>query len=455
MSNKIIFRIVGALSAATIIISLFVPFSMLQSEGLWDIYNNQGMLYLPIIILAFASFAVISFSLNIKPELSYISFGACLFYIIVKVVRMNIDGSLGNISLGFYLFVLGTVFIGIMSFLGNLGKKKLQTVNSELKQDTKSDELSISNSNATNSSDLFNPEPIQTSNNLNIASNNTEYQSENSSMNIFDSPTSNTQNIDNSYLNVLPSLASNNEAASPLESVNNADINQNYVNGQNIVSTIQPAADMNSLVNSEFIVSNPDTIPQNVGNFQQNNVGQDQNINMSNSQQLLNSVTPTLNQYNNLNNLENSNEQLQNTNYNNNIQNNLNTEFASQIIQDNNVSQLQNSVSSPTIVNNSVPVPSMIENLQYNNQLDDNNNVNFQNIEQVSQSTVQQDQVNQGTLIANNSNIISSSATPHDDLNSIPEIVSNTVSNNTQQENLSSAPSIENNSVPNLDIFGI
>ena len=152
MSNKLIFRIIGALSALIIIISLIVPFWTLDSNGLWDIYSAQQMLYIPIIIVSLSALAIISLSSNIKTEFAYISFGGCLFYIITKTIEMNSSGTLGNVSLGFYLFVLGTFFVGLMAFLCNLGRKTQKEENIVNEQNN-TNELTMENAK-----DLFNPQ---------------------------------------------------------------------------------------------------------------------------------------------------------------------------------------------------------------------------------------------------------------------------------------------------------
>ena len=433
MSNKLIFRIMGALSASVIIVSLFVPFSMLQSEGLWDIYNNQGMLYIPIVILSFAAFAVISFSLNVKSEFSYISFGACLFYIIVKVIRMNGDGTLGNISLGFYLLVLGTFFTGLMSFLCNLRKKNLSTPEVKNTVENKSEELSISNNS--NSTDLFNPDLSLQQNSLSVPSNTVDLQPLNTNMNVFDAP----QQIDQTSVgNNNPTGTDNIQGTADIFSTQNMYSAPTYEqvnnNGNDLQQFAQPqnlSAIPNLNFNYENTVSNESV-----------NILQDQNSSFNLPEQ---QYQPSVNLDNqvlseNTNVVIPTEEPI--------IQGNL-----QQNIQMNNVSQPQN-----------------LNTVQSSNQLFQNDNLNIvnnnNNLEQVNQNMINQENSTQVMTNAPEPNI--SNMSPVSNVSesvpdSIPEIVPQQPLNNSQdltqssvqQNNTNVDTSADTSTVPNLDIFGI
>lgn len=125
MSRKLICRILGALSSALIIVSVFVPYvtSGQYTTNLWDMYEMSNSLYLPIMIIVFGVIGVIFFSLNIKTEFAYMSSGAMTFFAIMKTVEaINQDG-FGYLSIGYYFLVIGSVLTGILAFICNLKPK--------------------------------------------------------------------------------------------------------------------------------------------------------------------------------------------------------------------------------------------------------------------------------------------------------------------------------------------
>lgn len=123
MNKKLIFRILGALSGALIIVGCFIPFISAygSSVSLWDQYGKAGTLYLPIMIIIFGVIAVIFFSLNIKTEFAYMTTGAVLFYVIMETVTL-ID-KFEFVSIGYYFLAIGSILTGVMAFLCNLKSK--------------------------------------------------------------------------------------------------------------------------------------------------------------------------------------------------------------------------------------------------------------------------------------------------------------------------------------------
>lgn len=136
MNKKLIFRILGAVSSALIIVSIFIPFISVSgySQSLWDAYSKTNALYLPIMIIVFGSIGVLFFSLNIKTEIAYSTAGALLFYLISETISFIDQDMIKTLSVGYYCLVIGTILTGIMAFLCNL-RSKSKVVNSVSQQE--------------------------------------------------------------------------------------------------------------------------------------------------------------------------------------------------------------------------------------------------------------------------------------------------------------------------------
>ena len=111
MKNKLIFRILGALASALIIVSVFIPFVSVSgyTQSLWDAYKVSEALYLPIMIIVFGGVGVLFFSINIKTEFAYSTSGALLFYTITETVSFVNQDMLDSLGIGYDCFVIGTI----------------------------------------------------------------------------------------------------------------------------------------------------------------------------------------------------------------------------------------------------------------------------------------------------------------------------------------------------------
>lgn len=126
MKSKLIFRILGAISSALIIVSVFIPFIKVvgYSQSLWQTNSTLGTLYLPIMIIVFGAIGVLVFSINIKTELAYATAGALLFYLIMQTVPVINQGVFNTLNAGYYCLAVGTVLTAIMAFLCGLKLKQ-------------------------------------------------------------------------------------------------------------------------------------------------------------------------------------------------------------------------------------------------------------------------------------------------------------------------------------------
>ena len=136
MNKKMIYRILGALASALIIIAVFVPF--ISAAGytlsLWNTYKSNAM-YLPIMIIVFGAIGVIFFSLNIKTEFAYMSTGAIIFFGVMNTIDVINNGNFSNFSVGYYFLIIGAILTGIMAFLLNIKSnqvsEKTNNINNE------------------------------------------------------------------------------------------------------------------------------------------------------------------------------------------------------------------------------------------------------------------------------------------------------------------------------------
>ena len=126
MKNKLFFRVIGALFSSLIIISVFMPFTKLDTQSLWDMYRSYDMIYLPIMIIVFGSIGVLFFSLNVKTEFAYATSGAIIFFTVMQLVQAINYGTLNDLGLGFYFLAVGGVVTGLMAFLSNLKGKSVK-----------------------------------------------------------------------------------------------------------------------------------------------------------------------------------------------------------------------------------------------------------------------------------------------------------------------------------------
>lgn len=145
MKNKLVFRILGAISSALIIASVFIPYVSVKgfSQSLWEAHSAVGTTYLPIMIIVFGAIGVLCFSANIKTELSYASTGAILFFLITQTIPIIDQGTFNTMGVGYYCLCIGDVLTGLMAFLCNI---KTKTKNVELPvTEEKKEEVSMIN----------------------------------------------------------------------------------------------------------------------------------------------------------------------------------------------------------------------------------------------------------------------------------------------------------------------
>lgn len=130
MNKKLIFRILGSVAAAMIVVSVFLPFISRSgySSSLWENYKSIDSLYLPIMLIVFGVIALVPFLINKKTEFAYMSTGAVLFFVIMTTIDISNQKMFNYLSIGYYLLFIGAILTGVMTFLTNVSSKNKKVI---------------------------------------------------------------------------------------------------------------------------------------------------------------------------------------------------------------------------------------------------------------------------------------------------------------------------------------
>ena len=111
MKKDNIFSIVAMGCGLLVILSVFLPYVSYfgTSISLWKAENPARILYILLGLLVIAVYLI-----NKKTELSYLSVGFTLFTSISDMISME---GLDGLSIAFYLILLSSIAIGVMTFL--------------------------------------------------------------------------------------------------------------------------------------------------------------------------------------------------------------------------------------------------------------------------------------------------------------------------------------------------
>ncbi len=125
MNNKFVYRILGAVASAMVIVSVFIPFFSISgfSQSIWEI--NENFIFLPILIIAFGLIGVIVFSINKKIEFAYATSGAMIFYSMMRTFEIINADQFGSLSVGYYVLCAGSILTGVMAYLCNVVPKEI------------------------------------------------------------------------------------------------------------------------------------------------------------------------------------------------------------------------------------------------------------------------------------------------------------------------------------------
>ncbi len=111
MNKNKIFGYVAIGAAALLVLSLFLPYVSIFSisRSLWKAEDPSR-----VVLLLLSLFVIVLYLINKKTEMSYITAGFGTFYQICMIIQSE---GLEYFSIGFYLMLLASITIGVMTFL--------------------------------------------------------------------------------------------------------------------------------------------------------------------------------------------------------------------------------------------------------------------------------------------------------------------------------------------------
>lgn len=113
MKKDNIFGIVAMGCGLLLIISIFLPYVTYYSTSvsLWKMEDSSRFLY-----ILLGLFVIVLYLINKKTEMSYLAVGYGAFTSISNIIAIE---GLEGLSIGFYLILLSSIAIGVMTFLYN------------------------------------------------------------------------------------------------------------------------------------------------------------------------------------------------------------------------------------------------------------------------------------------------------------------------------------------------
>ncbi len=113
MKKDNVFSVVAMSCGLLIIVSVFLPYVTYYSTSvsLWKMEDASRFIY-----ILLGLFVIVLYLLNKKTEMSYLLVGYGFFSGISSIISF---GGFGGLSIGFYLILLSSITIGIMTFLYN------------------------------------------------------------------------------------------------------------------------------------------------------------------------------------------------------------------------------------------------------------------------------------------------------------------------------------------------
>ena len=129
MNKKNLYRILGIVISALIIVGMFLPYIKEPSYSLFKIYSENKQLVLPVVLLIFSLASLILYVVNRYIEFALSTSGAVLFYMITETVSFIKEDALSQIGIGFILMAAGGVLLIIVTFLAIMASRKIENKN--------------------------------------------------------------------------------------------------------------------------------------------------------------------------------------------------------------------------------------------------------------------------------------------------------------------------------------
>lgn len=112
-------KMLGALSNALIIVSMFVPFISYKgtNTSLWDVYKIMNNEYIIYIVIACSILSILLFAIGKCVKLSFFTAGMVMFFILREIIDIVKDNSINMLGIGFYLIIIGELLLIVMTFI--------------------------------------------------------------------------------------------------------------------------------------------------------------------------------------------------------------------------------------------------------------------------------------------------------------------------------------------------
>lgn len=112
-------KILGAISCALIIVSVFIPFISYEgyNQSLYRSYDIINYNYIIYILIAACVIGILVFAIGRFTEIGYFTAGMTMFFILREVLEVIKNNGFSILSVGFYSIVIGEILLLVMSFL--------------------------------------------------------------------------------------------------------------------------------------------------------------------------------------------------------------------------------------------------------------------------------------------------------------------------------------------------
>lgn len=112
-------KILGAISCALILVSLFIPFISYDefNQSLYESYKLIDSLYIIYILIAVLIIGILVFAVGKKTSYAYFVSGMVMFFILREVIEIINNNGFNMLSVGFYSMGIGEITLLIMTLL--------------------------------------------------------------------------------------------------------------------------------------------------------------------------------------------------------------------------------------------------------------------------------------------------------------------------------------------------
>ena len=124
MKKNNLYRVLGILFSALIIVGMFLPYIKESASSLFKLYKDNNQLVLPTVLLLFGVISLILYILNRYIEFALSTAGAVLFYMITETISLINEDALNQVGIGFILIGAGGILLIINTFLAIIAAKK-------------------------------------------------------------------------------------------------------------------------------------------------------------------------------------------------------------------------------------------------------------------------------------------------------------------------------------------